>query len=127
LFAIKIYDHPDAEIAQHLLAFATLVDFPQFPDIYHLIPRVLDLRPARMMEHGYLQMIQIEDSDEWETYVKYRKIVSQFLTDQTRSLINGPPIFHGHRYGSPVSLYVGRDRYVGLAMYLLHFLLKDLR
>ena len=29
----------------HLLASTTLVDFPQFRDIHHLIPLVLDIRP----------------------------------------------------------------------------------
>jgi hypothetical protein len=74
----NLHDHPSTEIFQHLLASATLVDFPQFRDIHHLIPQVLDLRPKHTTERDYHQ---IEDSDKWEIYVKYRKIVSRFLID----------------------------------------------
>jgi hypothetical protein len=93
-------------IHDHFLTSATLVDFPQFYDVHHLIPQVLDLRPKHMIEryHG-----QSEDADKWEIYLKYRQIVFDFLTDPDRS---------GH-------LFVGQDRYVRLAKYLF-ILLSDI-
>jgi len=92
------------EITQHVLASATLVDFPQFSDVHHLIPQLLDLRLK------YPERPQIEDPGKWEIYVKYRRIVAQFLTDQTRS----------------GSSFVGQIRYAGLAKYLALFLSDDL-
>jgi hypothetical protein len=47
---------------------------------FRAIPRVLDLRPKHNMERDYHH---IEDSDKWEIYVKYREIVSQFLTSDS--------------------------------------------
>ena len=47
---------------------------------------------------------QIEDSDKWEIYVKYRRIVSQFLIDRT------------------VIWSKGQEHYVSLAKYLLNSL-----
>jgi hypothetical protein len=79
------------------------VDFPQFPEIHHLIPRVLALRP-RLNYH------RIEDSGKWEIYVKYRQVVSQFLTDGARS----------------GSLFVDQNSYVNLAKYLALFLTEDI-
>ena len=123
LFAIKVHDHHNTEITQHLLTSATLVDFPQFPNIYHLIPQVLDLRPKHTTQRDYHQ---IEDSDKWEIYVEYRKIVSRFLINRRHrsspsiyqpSLLNDPP-----RYYSPVEFFVGQEHYVYLAKYLLSFL-----
>ena len=83
------------------------MDFPQFSDIHHLIPQVLDLRPKHTTVCDYHQ---IEDSDKWEIYIKYRKIVSRFLTDETRS---------GH-------LFVDQSCYVTFAGYLLRLLAEDL-
>jgi len=108
IFAIKVYDHPSTDMFRRLLASATLVDFPQFRDIHHLIPRVLDLRP----KHDYHEFHQIEDSDKWEIYVEYRKIVSRFLIDGTRP--------------SDTRWSGGQENYVGLAKYLLSFLWEDL-
>ena len=107
LSAIEVHDHYDTEIIQHLLTSATLVDFPQFPDIHHLIPQILDLRPKHMTERYYHQ---IEDSDKWEIYVKYRKIVSQLLIDRRRSSM----------------FFVVQEHYVDLAKYLLNFLSEGL-
>jgi hypothetical protein len=50
---------------------------------------------------------QIEESRKWEIYVKYRQIVSQFLTDRARS----------------GNLFVVRSRYVGLAKYFKYLAL----
>ena len=61
-----------------MLASATLVDFRQFRDTHHLIPQILDLGTRYSLE----DYPQIEDSDNWEIYVKYRKIVSRFLIDK---------------------------------------------
>ena len=81
------------------------MDFPQFRDIHHLIPRVLALEPKFISKE--LDCHQIEDSDKWEIYVKYRKIVSRFLIDQT------------------VLWSEGQENYVSLATYLLRFLSHD--
>ena len=83
------------------------MDFPQFPDIHHLIPRVLDLRPKHTTERSYYQ---VEDSEKWELYVKYRQIVSHFLTDRTPFR----------------TLFVNQSRYVALAKYLALFLTEDM-
>ena len=32
------------KVLLHLLASATLMDFPQFHDIHHLIPQILDIK-----------------------------------------------------------------------------------
>ena len=81
---MRVEDHPDYEMFQHVLASATLVDFPQFRDIHHLIPQALDQRRGRMMDYD---IDRIEDSDNWEIYVKYRKIVSRFLIEDRKSVV----------------------------------------
>jgi len=107
LSAIKVNDHPNPQITKHLIASVTLVDFPQFPEIHHLIPRVLDLRPTHLTRLDYHRM---EDSEKWEIYVKYRQIVSHFLTDRARS----------------GSLFVDQNSYVDLAKYLALFLTENM-
>ena len=102
---IKI--HLDSQHTKHLLASTALVDFPQFPDIHHLIPRVLDLAMKYRSSYYYPR---IEDSGKWEIYIKYRQIVSQFLTDRTRS----------------GDWFVDQNSYVGLAKYLALFLTEDM-
>ena len=119
LAAIKVLHHHDDLITQHLLTSATLVDFPQFRNIHHLIPQVLDLRP-KVHYSGNESIIlgtrqynyhQIEDSDKWEIYVKYRKMVSQLLIDGRQSSM----------------FLVVQEHYVSLAEYLLSFLSEGLR
>ena len=99
-----------------LLASTALVDFPQFRDIHHLIPLVLDkLLPA--MYTAKLDYHQIEDSDKWEIYFKYRQIVSRFLIGQTCCDMPSSPessFFDWSRRG--------QENYVNLAKYLLIFL-----
>jgi hypothetical protein len=77
------------------------------------------------MERDYHE---IEDSDKWEIYVKYRKIVSLFLITQRLqsslsiyqpSLLNYRP---PSRYYSPVKNFVRQEHYFSLAKYLLSFL-----
>jgi hypothetical protein len=85
------------------------VGFPQFPDIHHLIPQILHLTQKAIVSHNY-PYIDHEDSGKWEIYVKYRQIVSQFLTDRTRS----------------GSLFVGQRQYVDLAKCLALFLTEDM-
>jgi len=68
--------HPKLKMTGHILTSVTLVDFPQFPDIYHLIPRFLDLSPQYRTEHNYPQ---IEDSGKWGIYVKYCHITINLL------------------------------------------------
>ena len=104
--AVRVFDHREGEMTEHVLASATLVDFPQFPEICCLIPRVLDLRPTYTTERD-----QIEESGKWEIYVQYRHIVSRFLTDRTRS----------------GDLFVGQNHYTGFAEYLSLFLSKALQ
>ena len=77
------------------------MDFPQFRDIHHLIPQALDMGLSYGIKYDFRQ---IEDPDKWEIFVKYRKIVSQFLIDQT------------------VLWSKGEESYVSLAKYLLSFL-----
>ena len=76
--------------------------------MHHLIPRVLDLETRNKM--GF-DRHQIKNSGKWEIYVKYRQIVSRFLTDRTRS----------------GSLFVGQRSYVDLAIYLARFLTEELQ
>ena len=105
------------------------MDFPQFRDIHHLIPQVLDLRSLHLTPKR--DWHQIEDSDQWEIYVGYREIVSQFLIDQI-----GSPVYQHPPYcvrgSSPLYTFVncyrwsrgGQEHYVSLAKYLLSFLLE---
>ena len=103
------------------------MDFQQFRDIHHLIPQVLDLYST---DRDYPQ---IEDSDKWEIYVKYRRIVSQFLIDQSR-FENSPRLYHPSIYqpdlkNTPISLFRwsgGEEHYVSLAKYLISFLSEGL-
>ena len=79
---------------------------------------------------------QFEDTDQWEIYVKYRKFVSEFLTNRTWSrrsnlstyqpparLNNWSPL----RYYRPATFIVVQEHYVSLAYYLLSFLPEGLR
>ena len=108
----------------HLLASTTLVDFPQFRDIHNLIPLVLDIRPNNWASpiFDYLQGDFIKDSDKWEIYVEYRKIVSRFLIDQTRSEIRRDPRFSSSNFLDWSR--GGKEHYVSLAKHLLSFLSK---
>ena len=128
--------HHNTEIYQLLFASATLVDFPQFRDIHHLIPHFLDRTPKYPLEREYYQ---IEDSDKWEIYVEYRKIVSRFLIDhiysESWSLTYWPSIYLPSIYRDsptyyPVSffyrIYWSQKFYVSLANYLLSFLSEGL-
>ena len=91
-----------------------MVDFPHFRDIHYLIPQALEL-------NDFSDYPQIEDSDKWEIYVKYRKIVSRFLIDQ-----NGVQIPHNPRYDSLFCWSRGRqEHYVSLARYLIRFLMES--
>ena len=92
------------EITQHILASATLVDYPQFSEGHYLIPQLLNLRL------NYSTRPKIEDPEKWEIYIKYRRIIAQFLTDRTRS----------------GRFFVGQIRYAGLARYLALFMSDDL-
>ena len=65
--------------------------------------------------------VQIEDSDKWEIYVKYRQIVSQFLIGQTCGI---PRDTHNPSESVLFSTWSrrGQENYVNLAKYLLDFL-----
>jgi hypothetical protein len=106
LSAIRIQDHHKLA-RRHFLTSATLVDFPQFRDTHHIIPRILDLRPKHTTErhHG-----QIEGAGNWEMYFKYRQIISEFLANPTRS----------------GRLFVGQECYAPLAKHIIGLLSSDL-
>jgi hypothetical protein len=70
---------------------------------------------------------EIEDSDKWEIYVKYRKIISQFLTSQPSLTIHQPSNYRSSVLNYSVNLFVGQVQYVSLAKYLLSFLSEGLR
>ena len=118
LFTINPHRNYTSEDFLRLLAFATLVDFPQCRDVHHLIPQVLDIQRTK---YGYHQ---IEDSDKWEIYVKYRQIISRFLIGQTCCGIPRDT----HNLSSLFSAWSrrGQEKYVDLAKYLLRFLSEGL-
>ena len=120
LFA-RLSNQSSLDSFRRLLASTTLVDFPQFRDIHHLIPLVLDIRPNHHGSNYYQQDDGIEiNSEKWEIYVEYRKIVSRFLIDQARSEIPRDP-----RFSSPHFIRWsrgGQKPYVSLAKHLLTFL-----
>ena len=118
---IDLPSNDGAEVVLHLLASATLVDFPQFRDIHHLIPKVLDII---QMHTTKLVYHPIEDSDKWEIYVKYRQIVSRYLIGQTCCGI--PPDTHIPYSFFPAWSRRGQENYVNLAKYLLNFLSEGL-
>jgi len=65
-----------------------------------------------------------EGSEKWEIYIKYRHIISQFLTDRTRSLIAANQTRAGPDNNR--NWFVGEKNYVSFAKYLLRFLSDDL-
>ena len=121
-FHLEFFQNYYGEDFLCLLASATLVDFPQFRDIHHLIPLVLELLDKRSpaLHTTKLDYHQIEDSDKWEIYLKYRQIVSRFLID-------------GIPRDSIYDLYFtfnnwsrrGQENYVNLAKRFLNFLSKS--
>ena len=106
----------DAEFFLHLLASATLVDFPQFRDIHHLIPQVLDMKLRAELDNHRLE---IEDSDKWEIYFKYRQIVSRFLIGPNCRHVGSNPL--GSLFFYDWSRR-SQENYVNLAKYLISFL-----
>jgi hypothetical protein len=67
----KSYNNP--EIADAVLATATLIDFPGFRDVHDSIFEAFGNRRYRHYPF---------DPQQWETYVKYRQFLSEFLTDR---------------------------------------------
>ena len=59
-----------------VFAAATLIHFPGFQDVHGIIFKVLG---------SYTPYRYTYDSQEWETYFKYRQLISEFLMDQERS------------------------------------------
>ena len=117
LFENKLSNQASFEAFQHLLASITLVDFPQFRDIHNLIPLVLEIRS------NHLWGLNDDDikfnSEKWEIYVEYRKIVSRFLIDH-RSRIPRDPRFCSDSF--ICWSRGGKAHYVILAKRLLTFL-----
>jgi len=93
---------------QYLLkvAFAgvALVDFPEFRDTYHIIPKILDWKAEYSIDYHDPEDVLSED---WEEYLWYRQLLADFLTDRTRAQ----------------SQFVGFHEYVQLAKYIWEFLL----
>jgi hypothetical protein len=81
-----------------VLAVATLVDFPGFQDAHGIMFELLSGHDER---HQFTYNTQ-----EWELYVRYRHILSEFLMDQRRS----------------GALFVGKADYLKLAEYFWSFL-----
>lgn len=81
-----------------LLAAATLVKFSGFQDVNEVIFNVVSAR-CELNQYHY-------DPKSWKIYVKYRQLLSDFLTDQRRS----------------GALFVGPVHYLKLAKYFLLFL-----
>jgi len=82
-------------IVNVVLAAVTLVNFPGFQDVHHLILEVFDDHDAHLYAF-----------DQWRTYVKYRQFLAEFLTDQRRS----------------GALFVGAAHYIDLSILLWTFL-----
>ena len=121
LFAIYLRGFSSCEVLLNVLASATLVDFPQFRDIHHLIPQILNNTLSDTEKQDYHQ---IEDSDNWEIYVNYRQIVSRFLIGHWQTC-EIPRDTHDDTAGAFLfSLWSrrGQENYVNLAKYLLRFL-----
>ena len=113
----RLSNQSSFEAVQHLLACLTLVDFPQYRDVHHLIPLILEKRSNYLQRDG---IIILKNSEKWEIYVEYRKIVSRFLIDKARSEIPRDPRFssvHFIRWSRG-----GQKPYVSLAKHLLTFL-----
>jgi len=81
-----------------IIAAATLVNFPGSQHVHEVIFNVVNARYEPNQSHY--------DPEEWEIYVKYRQLLSEFLTDQRRS----------------GTLFVGTVHYLKLAQYFVSFL-----
>ena len=88
------------------MAFAgvALVDFPEFRDTYHIIPKILDWKAEYSTDYHDPEDVLSED---WEEYLWYRKLLADFLTDPARAR----------------GQFVGFNEYVELAKYIWEFLL----
>jgi len=81
--------------ANAVLAAVTLVNFPGFQDVHHLILEVFGSQDARLYTFY-----------PWERCIKYRQFLAEFLMDQRRS----------------GALFVGAAQYINLSMHLWNFL-----
>jgi len=81
-----------------------LVDFPEFRDTYHIIPKILDWKAEYSTDYHDPEDVLSED---WEEYLWYRKLLADFLTDPSRAR----------------GQFVGVHEYVQLAKYIWEFLL----
>lgn len=82
-------------ITNAVLAAVTLIKFPGFRDEHHLILGVFNVNDAKRCT-----------DDQWETFIKYRQFLAEFLTDQSRS----------------GTLFVGATQYINLCKHLWAFL-----
>ena len=92
------YDALGIEDMDMIVAAITLVNFPRFKDVHEVIFNVLDARYEPNRYHY--------SPKEWEIFVKYRQLLSEFLTDERRS---GP-------------FFIGTVQYLKLAKYFWSFL-----
>jgi len=86
------------------LAGVALVDFPQFRDTCHLIPKILDWTAEYSTDYHDPEDVLPED---WEAYLWYRSVLAEFLTDPVRA----------------GDLLVDASEYVELAKYIWKFFL----
>jgi hypothetical protein len=90
-------------IAKVLLPAVTLVDFPQFRDTYHIIPKILGWQEPDSGDPDPEDVLP----EDWEAYLWYRKVLTDFLTDPVRA----------------GDLFVDVDGYVQLAKHIWEFVL----
>jgi hypothetical protein len=91
------------QIAKVLLPGVALVDFPQFRDTYHIIPQILDWKVKGFVDTDLEHMLP----EDWEDYLWYRKVLTDFLTDPVRA----------------GNFFVGVGEYVYLAKHIWEFVL----
>jgi hypothetical protein len=74
--------HNGSDISDAILATATLVDFPEFRDLHGFIFAFFEPLGAHAI---YDPTQYLFNPQQWELYVKYRQLLSEFLTDRGRS------------------------------------------
>jgi hypothetical protein len=90
-----------------VLAAVTLVDFPGFRDLHDAI--FLSFEVFRISAYSGSGPYSF-DAQEWELYVKYRQLLSEFLTNRQRS----------------GALFVGAVHYLKLAQYFSRLLMGEM-
>ncbi|KIM34988.1 hypothetical protein M413DRAFT_449946 [Hebeloma cylindrosporum] len=102
LSALSTFRNP--YLSKVAFAGVALVDFPEFKNSYHIIPKILDWKAEYSTDYHDPEDVLSED---WEDYLWYRKLLADFLTDPARAR----------------GQLVGVNAYVELAKYIWEFLL----